>query len=187
MKYFIRLFLILSSVLLLVSCESTEQPASNEPVAEVNKEVAQPQVENEEYTKAVSKLSGETVTISEYEADLAAIQAVMGELDSIMTKKDYQKWMSYVDPDSITYWKNPAHLAKVSTQLPRKDVKVKNLMDYFNYIFIPSRVNHKVEHIRYINSTSVKAVQVKEDESEVVYYNFVKRKAKWMVQLPTLE
>ena len=83
--------------------------------------------------------------------------------------------------------RKPSHLAKASARLPRKDVKVKNLFDYFNYVFIPSRVGYTVENIRYINSKSVKAVQVKENETEIVYYNFVKVNGKWMVQLPPLD
>jgi hypothetical protein len=185
-KHTITLSIMASAFLFLVSCESTEpEPVQEQPV--IQQEQPKAETENAEYNKAISKISGEAVSLNTYEADLAAIQATIAELDAVMTKRDFQKWQTYVEPDSITYWKNPSHLAKASSLLPRKDVKVKNLMDYFNYIFIPARVDHKVEHIRYVNPNSVKAVQVKDDETEVVYYNFVKSKGKWLVQLPTID
>ena len=192
MKNIINIFLLLASVILfLVSCESTDSASSEpQPVTEQVvqvKEEKKSSGDNAEYNKAVSKLSGETISINAYEADLAAIQAEIEELDSIMKARDFQKWQKHIEPASIDYWKNPSHLAKASSLLPQKNEKVKNLFDYFNKVFIPARVDHKVEHIRYISSTSVKAVQVKEDESEVVYYNFVKEKDKWMVQLPPLD
>lgn len=163
--------------------ESKETSGSNEAV-QTKKPVDE---KDSEYDKAVKRVSGETITVNTYEADLAAITKIITDLDAVMTQRNYDKWCSYVEPASINYWKNPSHLAKASARLPRKDVKVKNLFDYFNYVFIPSRVGHTVENIRYINSKSVKAVQVKENETEIVYYNFVKVNGKWMVQLPPLD
>ena len=171
--------------------ESRETSGSNEAV-QTKKPVDE---KDSEYDKAVKRVSGETITVNTYEADLAAITKIITDLNAVMTQRNYDKWCSYVEPASITYWKNPSHLAKASARLPRKDVKVvedtyikvKNLFDYFNYVFIPSRVGYTVENIRYINSKSVKAVQVKENETEIVYYNFVKVNGKWMVQLPPLD
>ena len=203
MKYLTRFFLIsfLFFIMVTVSCKSTEsadsQPSAPAQVPAVetknsgSTEAVQSEKpvteKNSEYDKAVKRVSGETITVDTYEADLAAITTIITELDAVMTQRNYDKWCSYVEPSSITYWKNPSHLAKASARLPRKDVKVKNLFDYFNYVFIPSRVGHTVENIRYINSKSVKAVQIKENETEIVYYNFVKVNGKWMVQLPPLD
>lgn len=204
MKYFTRFFLFsfLFFAMIMVSCKSTESAQSQSstpasmPVIESKEtsgsneavQTKKPVDEKDsEYDKAVKRVSGETITVNTYEADLAAITKIITDLNAVMTQRNYDKWCSYVEPASITYWKNPSHLAKASARLPRKDVKVKNLFDYFNYVFIPSRVGYTVENIRYINSKSVKAVQVKENETEIVYYNFVKVNGKWMVQLPPLD
>ena len=52
-------------------------------------------------------------------------------------------------------------------------------------IFVPSRKNRTVEEIRYISRDSVKAVEVR-DETDIVYYNFVKTNGKWLVRIPYL-
>lgn len=186
MKYIIRFLFLASLVFVLASCESTDSAAVEETPAAPQVQEKQEIKEDSEYSKAISKLSGETVSINAYEADLAAIQAEIEELDKIMKARDFQKWQKHIEQESIDYWKNPSHLAKASSLLPQKNEKVKNLFDYFNKVFIPARVDHKVEHIRYIDSASVKAVEVKED-AEVVFYTFVKQKDKWLVRLPTLD
>ena len=53
-------------------------------------------------------------------------------------------------------------------------------------IFIPSRKQSKVDEIRYINKSEVKAVQVLPNNSTVVYYNFIREDGKWKVNIPTL-
>ena len=186
MKYIIRFLFLASLVFVLASCKSTDSAAVEETPAAPQVQEKQEIKEDSEYSKAISKLSGETVSINAYEADLAAIQAEIEELDKIMKARDFQKWQKHIEQESIDYWKNPSHLAKASSLLPQKNEKVKNLFDYFNKVFIPARVDHKGEHIRYIDSASVKAVEVKED-AEVVFYTFVKQKDKWLVRLPTLD
>ena len=54
------------------------------------------------------------------------------------------------------------------------------------HVFIPSRKISKVDEIRYISKTNVKAVEVREDKSILVYYYFQKIDGKWLVNLPKL-
>ena len=57
-------------------------------------------------------------------------------------------------------------------------------------MFIPSRVGHKVDEIRYITENHVKVVDVRED-TDAVYYNFKrdltnKVEEKWKLNLPKI-
>ena len=106
-----------------------------------------------------------------------------------MEKSDYESWLKYISPDSVSYWSNTNNLAKAARRLPldpKKPLdrpKLNNLKDYFRLVFVRSRKGRSVNEIRYISRDSVKAVQV-EDERDIVYYNFVRVNQKWMVSIP---
>ena len=167
----------------LASCESTKQ----EPAA------AQAPTENDlEYQRSINKIEGDAVSIETFNADKAAIMQKIAELNVIMTKKDYNSWLKYISDDSKKYWSDTYTLSKASEKLPKelKGVKLKNLSDYFNFVFIPSRKGRQIDEIRYNSAKSVKAVQVTKSEDDktkiTVYYNFVKENGDWKVELPPL-
>ena len=169
--------------LALVSCESTKQ----EP------EPAKAATENDlEYQRSINKIEGDAVSIETFNADKAAIMQKIAELNAIMSKKDYSSWLKYISEDSKNYWSDSYTLLKASEKLPKelKGVKLKNLGDYFNYVFIPSRKGRQIDEIRYNSAKSVKAVQVTKTEDDktkiTVYYNFVKEDGDWKVELPPL-
>ena len=115
---------------------------------------------------------------------------IISELDIIMTNRDYSGWLGYLSQDSILYWRNSANLASVSNRLPIKGLKLKNLEDYFRFVFIQSRMNKSVDEIRYVSSKLVKAVQVRkypDHIEDVIYYTFEKFNGKWLLVLDKLD
>ena len=102
-----------------------------------------------------------------------------------MKSRDYKSWLKFIEPNSINYWSQRKNLSSASKQLPVKGIQLKSLEDYFNYVFIPSRMGRQIDEIRYISSSSIKAVQVREDDT-VIFYNFKKINDEWFVELPTL-
>ena len=78
------------------------------------------------------------------------------------------------------------NLHKISTRLPIKGIKVESLEDYFKYVFIQSRIGRQIDEIRYISDTSIKAVQVR-DQQDIVFYYFHKINGEWKLHLPPLE
>ncbi len=168
----------------LVACESTKQEAPKP---------AQAATENDlEYQRSINKIEGTAVSIETFNADKAAIMKKIAELNVIMTKKDYDSWLKYISSDSKKYWSDSYTLSKASEKLPKelKGVKLRNLSDYFNYVFIPSRKGRQIDEIRYNSAESVKAVQVTKTEDDktkiTVYYNFVKENGDWKVEMPPL-
>ena len=109
-----------------------------------------------------------------------------------MAKKDFNSWLKYISEGSKKYWSNSYTLLKASEKLPKelKGLKLKNLNDYFNYVFIPSRKGRQIDEIRYNSAEDVKAVQVTKTEDEktkiTVYYNFVKEDGDWKIELPQM-
>lgn len=200
----IKLFLsILMSCCLLFSCASTEVeqevvveeipvivepevpvelPKSTEPIPEV---VPEPVIskEDQEYSRSVTDL-GIEVSKETFNEDKSEILEIIEKLSGIMKHKDYAAWLNYLTPESKTFWSNQQNLAIVSQRLPIKNYRLKNLQDYFEKVFIPSRIGRVVDEIRYVSTTKVKAVQYTE-EQDIIYYYFEKIDGRWYLHLDT--
>ncbi len=177
--------LIVASIALMMAfaaCETTKQEPAPAAVEE----------DDLEYQRSINKIEGQVVSKETFNADKAAILKKIGELNDIMAKKDFTSWQKYISEGSKKYWSNSYTLLKASEKLPKelKGLKLKNLNDYFNYVFIPSRKGRQIDEIRYNSAEDVKAVQVTKTDDEktkiTVYYNFVKEGGDWKVELPQM-
>ena len=198
-------FIFLSALFFIVGCESTEveneviqteptppvidqdeeTPVEEPVVIEEPEEIIEISEEEEEYLRSTNNLDDATiVTKEEFNEDKATILKIISELQVVMDTKDSKKWLTYLDPESIHYYSNPVNLRNAQKKLPSKYVKLNTISDYFYYVFIPSRKRSQVDEIRYISKTNIKAVQVREDYTTVVYYYFTKINGKWLVHLP---
>ncbi len=196
----IFLFLIFTVPLFFTSCESDKVTPETEDVVppeiddkiEETVVIEEPEPEpepissnDEEYLRSTNNLDeASTITKQEFNEDKAAILKIISELQVVMDTKDAKRWLTYLDPESINYYSNPVNLRNAQKKLPSKYLKLANISDYFFYVFIPSRKRSQVDEIRYISKTNIKAVQVREDYTTVVYYYFTKINGKWLVHLP---
>ena len=140
-----------------------------------------------EYIRSTNELKNdELVTKEEFIDDKTEILHIISELQDIMESEDTEAWLKYISPDSIRYYSSPANIRKAQKKLPNKTIQLNGIGDYFKHVFIPSRKRSNVDEIRYISKTNIKAVEVKDDGSTVVYYQFVKVNGKWLVHIPTL-
>lgn len=143
--------------------------------------------DDEEYIRSTNELKNdELVTKEEFIDDKTEILHIISELQDIMENEDTEAWLKYISPDSIRYYSSPANIRKAQKKLPNKTIQLNGIGDYFKHVFIPSRKRSNVDEIRYISKTNIKAVEVKDDGSTVVYYQFVKVNGKWLVHIPTL-
>ena len=104
-----------------------------------------------------------------------------------METKDTLSWLNYIDEESKEYYKNPVNLRKAQQRLRDKRIELKTIEDYFKYVWIPARQNSHIDEIRYISKTHVNAVQVREEQSDLVYYKFKKENGKWLVYIPPVQ
>ncbi|NLM00798.1 MAG: hypothetical protein GX220_05020 [Treponema sp.] len=144
----------------------------------------------DEYERSISQLQGDIITTDNFTQDKKSLLNIISELSFIMENKDYNGWLNYLTQESIYYWRDSSNLAAVSKRLPIKGLRLRNLEDYFKYVFIPSRLNKDVDEIRYVSSTLVKVVKMREkiDSTEdVIYYTFEKINGKWLLCLDKLE
>lgn len=143
--------------------------------------------DDEEYIRSTNELKNdELVTKEEFIDDKTEILHIISELQDIMESEDTEAWLKYISPDSIRYYSSPTNIRKAQKKLPNKTIQLNGIGDYFKHVFIPSRKRSNVDEIRYISKTNIKAVEVKDDGSTVVYYQFVKVNGKWLVHIPTL-
>ncbi len=145
-----------------------------------------PTVEDEEYKRSTENLVDVVISADDFTSDKAKIMEIISELDIIMKNANYNSWVRYLTNSSVQYWSSSANLAQVSQKLPVKGLRLRNLEDYFKFVFIPSRLGREVTEIRYISPTLVKAVQVSEN-TDIIYYNFEKINNRWYIKLETLE
>lgn len=201
-----KLFLaILMTCCLLFSCASTE--VEQEVVVEEIPVIVEPEVpvenpetevvvqpeeiipepviskEDQEYSRSVTDL-GIEVSKETFNTDKSEILEIIEKLSGIMKHKDYAAWLNYLTTESKTFWSNQQNLAIVSQRLPIKNYRLKNLQDYFEKVFIPSRIGRVVDEIRYVSTTKVKAVQYTE-EQDIIYYYFEKIDGRWYLHLDT--
>ena len=162
------------------------QPAQTAPKTTTTKTNTPKTEADLEYEKSVGSLSTSSISKETFEEDKAIILQKVEELDAIMRQKNYKKWVTYLDDASIKYWQNKSNLQNIASKLPVKGLKLNTLEDYFNYVFIGSRVGRTVNQIRYITDTQVNAVQASATR-DVVYYTFYKVNGEWKVHLRTLE
>ena len=184
--------IICAASLFLVSCVSTKEKPAPAPAAAAPAPVpvavpAAPAPVDDEYLRSTSQIqNGATITKDVFQEDKKAILEIISQLDTVMKNIDYSRWLTYIEPDSIAYWRDPKKLRKAAERLPVKGISLDSLQDYFRFVFIPSRAGRVVDEIRYVSDSSVKAVQVN-GNTDVIYYNFVKIDGKWMIHLPALE
>ena len=195
----LKIFLISIFCILAFSCVSdekseeiteenvpvAEQIIVEQPVVEIPVEIVQEPLSQEdlEYNRSVTDL-GVEVSKETFTEDKAEILEIIQKLDLIMKHKDYAAWLNYLTPESKSFWSNQQNLALVSQRLPIKNYRLKNLQDYFEKVFIPSRIGRVVDEIRYVSTTKVKAVQYTEQQ-DIIYYYFEKIDGRWFLHLDT--
>lgn len=199
MKKIIRTFFMTFALTAFFGCGSTKVAEQPEPA--VPQEIKQPEetvapepekkeAVSDEYSRSVGQIS---VSKDTFEADKKEIMSIIARLSTIMKDFDYQSWLRYVDNESKIYWSQPANLKAAQRKLPIKGLQIKNLQDYFKYVFVPARADREVTSIRYVSDTYVKAVQVtspataETPEKYTVYYYFNKIDGHWSLHLPRID
>jgi hypothetical protein len=162
-----------------------EEPPKKEPVKkEEPKKEEPPKPADEEYKRSVG-----TVAVSEetFKHDKKDVLEIIDELSVIMEERAYKKWLKYIDKESINYWSIPKNLSKAQNRLPVKGLRIRTLEDYFKFVFIPARRGKNITEIRYESDTYIKAVEITEEDGELIYYYFNKINGEWKLHLPPIE
>ncbi len=150
--------------------KETPKPAEPQPKVEekapAKKEEPKDAAKEAEYARSVGSAAPD-ISKEVFEEDKKDILAIIDKLNDVMKNRDYKSWLKYVDGASAQYWTKRTNLQKAENRLPVKGLTLRNLEDYFKYVFIPARNGRRIDEIRYEDRKTVKAVQVNGDVDTV--------------------
>lgn len=132
----------------------TEEP---EPAVTLPAETEDiPQDDGDEVVAMVDSVA---ITKEAFNQTKSEIEIVVEDLNAITREKDYARWLTYLDPEYRKMLSSRSWLAGVSRSLPRalqeRHVRLYTLEDYFDYVFVPSRQNIRVDDIQFITPSRV--------------------------------
>lgn len=127
----------------------------------------------------VAQFDTVTITKQTFKITKSEIQLVVEDLNRITYARDYNRWLTYLSDEYRSTLSDPAILEKVSASLPTKGIKLKNLKDYFEYVFVPSRQNMRVDDITFVSPVRVYVIMEITPASSAAIYILEKMNGAW--------
>lgn len=141
--------------------------------------VAEEPAKTPEQDTVVAQFDTVTITKQTFEHTKTEMQLVVEQLNKITYARDYQSWLGWLSDEYYQTYSDPKVLESVSASLPTKGIKLKNLKDYFNYVFVPSRQNMRVDDIQFVSPTRVYVIMEIMPNSPAAIYILEKTQAGW--------
>ncbi|MDR0598868.1 MAG: hypothetical protein LBG84_02130 [Treponema sp.] len=150
---------VLAVFCLLVSCEGEpavvqDQPPAKGPVSPPSRSVSR---------SSQPAFNPATVSPEERTVALRDCQELIKTLNGIIERKDYNTWVSYLDPVYVNLINNPVYLKNISLNSDRlkyNNIILKSPQDFFYNVVVPSRRSNHVDDIDFVASNIVKAFQI---------------------------
>ena len=177
--------LIILPFFFLISCvtPAKTQESAQLPPAQAQTPEVQPTQETQpavpEQDTVVAQFDKVTITKQTFEHTKTEMQLVVEQLNKITYARDYQSWLGWLSDEYYQTYSDPKVLETVSASLPTKGIKLKNLKDYFNYVFVPSRQNMRVDTIQFVSPTRVYVIMEIMPNSPAAIYILEKTQTGW--------
>lgn len=130
----------------------------------------------------IAEFDGVTITKKEKAKAKSEIEIVVTQLNQITHDRDYERWLTYLSDSYKKQYSRPEELKKASESLPgiAKGIKLKDLSDYFHYVFVPSRQNGRVDDIKYLSPKKIRVL--KKDKSQtLIFYSLENISRRWLL------
>ncbi|TVQ96217.1 MAG: hypothetical protein EA403_16960 [Spirochaetaceae bacterium] len=181
-----RVVVLLAGVLvafLWFSCAGTPQPSEEAPVAATRPETT-PQPETEPAPPAVNDIEPEPppaaepeveetfeVTEELFEQTFSEVERVIGQLNTVIQRRDYRRWLTYLTPEYVAHYSSPETLREISDMpiLTRNEIVLRSLEDYFEWVVAPSRANARLDDLTFLNPDQVEAIMVIQGRPAILY------------------
>jgi hypothetical protein len=117
-----------------------------------------------------------------YKKTFDEVQDAIADLTRIIANADYPQWLDYLTTDYVRITSSKAFLEDVSHSgvLKKNGIVLKNLEDYFNNVVVRSRLQAKLEDIKFVDETHVKAITTIQGSPVILYY-LVNEEGRWKV------
>lgn len=175
-----KIIFVLCVFCLCGACKSAPEPV--EPDSTEPEEIEQPEpivTEPEPEEQIIATFGVVTITQKDYTDAKSEIETVVEDLNKITATSNYNRWVTYLSRDYKEYLSQPALLEQVSKKLPVKGIKLKNLYDYFTYVFVPSHKNSRVDDIKFTSPTTVNVMMQEDTGLQLIIYTLEKIDNNW--------
>ncbi len=133
----------------------TEKAAAEEPVPEPE---PIPEPEPEPEPEIVEEPSDEYIVTKElYEQTFEEIESLIIELNSVISKKQFDRWLTYLSTVYIRTYNSREVLNEINEypQLKDNGIVLKDLRGYFDWVVVPSRSRAVLGEIVFAGETQV--------------------------------
>ncbi len=167
----------------LFSCAGAPEPTPQPPAAEARPEPT-PQPETDPTPPAVvtpepvpppsvEPEKEETFEVTEelFEQTFSEVERVIGQLNTVIQRRDYRRWLTYLTPEYVSHYSNPQTLREISDMpiLTRNEIVLRSLEDYFEWVVAPSRANARLDDLNFLNPNQVEAIMVIQGRPAILY------------------
>ena len=166
MKVFRFFCILILAFSLFTSCKSTSNNA------------ASPEGKSASSTRGSSNSSSSngnsdnfTVTDEVFNEAFVNIDALISELNKIIQAKNYSAWLTHLTREYITTYSDPDVLYELSQQptLKRYNVRLRSLLDYFDYVVVPSRSETRLDDLIFLDENHVQAIMLIGGRRSILY------------------
>lgn len=154
--------------------EETAKPAKTESEEKISAPMSDEEI--------IEEFDGVVITKKDKALAKSEIEQLVNKLNTITAEKDYSRWLTYLSPAYKEEYSKQEVLKKTSEGLPgiARGINLKDLRDYFNYVFVPSRQNKRVVDIVYLSPVRVKVLSKDKNSLRIIYY-LEKINGKWLL------
>lgn len=136
-------------------------------------------LENMKDDDVVVRFDTIAITKQAFVTTKSEIEIVVDDLNKITLDRDYTRWLGYTSEEYRDVFSGRDVLDQVSASLPTKGVRLRTLQDYFNYVFVPSRQNMRVDDIQFVSPTRVYVIMEIAPSSPAAIYILEKTPSGW--------
>ena len=106
------------------------------------------------------------------QASLVEIRALVDKLNGIIDRRAFDDWLPYLDDAYLNTYSDPQRLKDYSTNSPfliQYNIKLTSLLDYFQFVVVPSRAKVTVDDITFVDENRVEVWTVIDNERFLLY------------------
>jgi hypothetical protein len=115
---------------------------------------------------------------------MADIEQLIGNLNEIIRRKDYQGWVGNLDQSYLAKISAQDYLDSISNMasFKRQNIVLKTAQDYFTHVVVPSRANDHVDQIDFDSEREiVKAYRFTSDGKTLLLYELKNLEGAWKI------
>ncbi len=188
MKKFTFIYIFIFFILVLfISCVSQQKKMGlrSETVSKGSEPVQTETVKSamqDSEEEIIAEFDGVTITKKDKKIAKSEIEEIVKNLNTITEERDYTRWLLYLSSAYKTEYSKLEVLRKTSESLPgiAKGIRLKDLNDYFSYVFVPSRQQMRVDDIKYLSPSKVQVLK-KDKTGLLILYSLEKINGKWLL------